>query len=161
MQIQESMCYNWIESMHPELKSFNEAIYKKTWTNEIKLKKSMHMTQMWWEGIYLFVNKKKLFFDGSFNINNIPIKSIKKEEKKKGFRGNLGNDRTNVTKALRNTSLFLTIVFYTLFLLTGMWFIKNGTVMRKLSMHMVLILSFGFLLSVITNHSPCNKRRYE
>lgn len=32
--------------------------------------------------------------------------------------------------------------------------------MRKLSMHMVLILSFGFLLSVITNHSPCNKRRY-
>lgn len=54
MQIQESMCYNWIESMHPELKSFNEAIYKKTWTNEIKLKKSMHMTQMWWEGIYLF-----------------------------------------------------------------------------------------------------------
>lgn len=160
MQIQESMCYNWIESMHPELKSFNEAIYKKTWTNEIKLKKSMHMTQMWWEGIYLFVNKKNCSLMAVLTLTIFQSNPLKKK-KKKGFRGNLGNDRTNVTKALRNTSLFLTIVFYTLFLLTGMWFIKNGTVMRKLSMHMVLILSFGFLLSVITNHSPCNKRRYE
>lgn len=148
--------------MHPELKSFNEAIYKKTWTNEIKFKKSMHMTQMWWEGIYLFVNKKNCSLMGVLTLTILYSNQIHlKKRKKKGFRGNLGNDRTNVTKALRNTSLFLTIVFYFLFLLTGMWFIKNGTVMRKLSMHMVLILSFGFLLSVITNHSPCNKRRYE
>nr|XP_034316721.1 cell death abnormality protein 1-like [Crassostrea gigas] len=31
--------------------------------------------------------------------------------------------------------------------------------MRKLSMHIVVILSFGFLFSVITLHLPCEKRR--
>lgn len=79
----------------------------------------MHMTQMWWEGIYLFVNKKNCSLMAVLTLTIFQSNPLKKK-KKKGFRGNLGNDRTNVTKALRNTSLFLTIVFYTLFLLTGM-----------------------------------------
>lgn len=84
--------------MQPELKSFNKAIYEKNDLNEIKLKKINAYVPDVVERDLLVCQQKKMFFNGSFNINNIPIKSISK--KKKGFRGNLGNDRTYVTKAL-------------------------------------------------------------
>lgn len=68
--------------MQPELKSFNKAIYEKNDLNEIKLKKINAYVPDVVERDLLVCQQKKMFFNGSFNINNIPIKSISKKKKR-------------------------------------------------------------------------------
>lgn len=47
-----------------------------------------------------------------------------------------------------------------IFKCTYMYSIQNNTTMQKRRIQLLLIMFFGFLLSVVTAPIPCNKRRY-